>query len=64
MSEKHISNYPIVLDVSDIQEILGIGRRQAYDLIHSEQFHTVRVGRSIKISKHVFFEWLNGEKSA
>lgn len=52
--------YPEVLQVADIQRILGIGRRQAYELVNSGQFHVVRVGKSIRILKEVFFKWLNG----
>lgn len=54
------STYPEVLQVSDIQRILGIGRRQAYELANSGQFHVVRVGKSIRIFRDVFFKWLNG----
>lgn len=52
--------YPDVLNVDDVQQILGIGRRQAYDLVSSGQFHTVRVGKRIKIPKVVFMQWLYG----
>ncbi len=55
-----INDYPEVLSVKDIQEILGIGRRQAYELVNSGQFHAVRIGKSIKVSKNVFLNWLNG----
>ncbi|QDP39367.1 helix-turn-helix domain-containing protein [Radiobacillus deserti] len=64
MNNIDFSNYPLVLNVKDIQKIMSIGRRQAYELIHSEQFHTVRVGKSIKVAKQVFIDWLNGEKTA
>lgn len=53
--------YPDVLNVSDVQEILGIGRRQAYELVNSEAFHVVKIGKRIKIAKKVFLEWLQGE---
>jgi len=56
-------HYPEALDVTDIQEILGIGRRQAYELVNSGQFHVVRIGRRIKVSKNVFLHWLNGRES-
>ncbi|MGM0806472.1 MAG: helix-turn-helix domain-containing protein [Bacillota bacterium] len=56
-----MDEYPEVLNVNDLQEILGIGRRQAYELIASEQFHTVRIGKRIKILKSVFINWLHGE---
>ncbi|WP_375345356.1 helix-turn-helix domain-containing protein [Priestia megaterium] len=59
---KDLNDYPDVLNVDDIQRILGIGRRQAYELVASKQFHTVRVGKRIKILKAVFVHWLYGEK--
>lgn len=55
-----LDRYPTALDVSDIQAILGIGRRQAYELVNSGQFHIVRIGKRIKVSRDVFFNWLNG----
>jgi excisionase family DNA binding protein len=52
--------YPELLDVKDVQAILQIGRRQAYELVHSNVFYSVRVGRRIKISKQSFLKWFNG----
>lgn len=52
--------YPSVLDVSDIRKILGIGHVQAYQLVGSGQFHVVRIGKRIKVSKKVFCDWLEG----
>lgn len=49
-----------ILTPEDIQSILGIGRSKAYDLVNSGQFHTVRIGRLIKVSRQVFESWLNG----
>lgn len=49
-----------ILNVSEIQMILNIGRRQAYELVNSGQFHVVRVGKRIIVSKDVFFNWLVG----
>lgn len=37
--------------VDEIQSILSIGRNASYALIKSNQFHSVRVGGSIRISK-------------
>jgi len=50
---------PEVLQVSDIQVLLGIGRRQAYELVNSGQFRVIRIGKSIRISRDVFFKWMN-----
>jgi hypothetical protein len=52
--------YPSVLEAKHIQKILGIGERQTYELLNSNQFHTVRVGRMIKVSKDVFLRWMEG----
>ncbi|OOE14017.1 helix-turn-helix domain-containing protein [Fictibacillus arsenicus] len=57
---KDLEAYPEVLNVEDIQIILGIGRRQAYQLVSSQQFHSVRIGKRIKILKKVFVNWLYG----
>lgn len=56
--------YPEVLDVSDIQQLLKIGRRQAYELVNSGQFHVVKVGKRIKVSKKVFLQWLEGAQKS
>lgn len=56
----NLHNYPDVLSVKDIQDILGIGTSKAYALAKSDAFHTVRVGPLIKIPKQSFLNWLNG----
>ncbi|MCR8986034.1 helix-turn-helix domain-containing protein [Brevibacillus laterosporus] len=53
---------PNSLEVSQIQKILNCGRRQAYELINSGEFHVVRIGTRIKVSKRVFFEWYEGKE--
>ncbi|OME74373.1 hypothetical protein BSK65_01380 [Paenibacillus odorifer] len=57
---KNTSDYPSVLTAKEIQQILGIGERQTYELLNSGQFHIVRVGKMIKVSKDVFLKWLQG----
>ncbi|WP_445935892.1 helix-turn-helix domain-containing protein [Paenibacillus sp. FSL L8-0696] len=57
---KTTSDYPSVLTAKEIQQILGIGKRQTYELLNSGQFHIVRVGKMIKVSKDVFLKWLQG----
>lgn len=58
MQTINYNDYPEVLNVSDIQSILDIGRKQAYELVHSGKFHVVKIGNRIKISKKVFINWL------
>jgi len=56
-----LDHYPPVLDVVHLQQILNIGRRQAYELANSGNFHIIRVGKRIKILKNVFIDWLEGK---
>ncbi|WP_134686489.1 helix-turn-helix domain-containing protein [Brevibacillus migulae] len=64
LTQKKLKEYPSVLSVADIQTILGIGRRQAYELVNSGSFHVARVGRRIMVSKSVFLKWLKGANTA
>lgn len=59
-AHKEVNDLPPVLQVIDIQNYLGIGKKQAYELCNSGQFHIVRVGRLIKVSREVFINWLQG----
>ncbi|MCD7817658.1 MAG: helix-turn-helix domain-containing protein [Lachnospiraceae bacterium] len=45
--------------VDEIQDILGISRTSAYNLVKTEAFRSVRVGGHIRISKKSFDEWLD-----
>lgn len=55
---------PEALDPKHIQDILGIGRRQLYEMLGAEKppFHVVKVGRLYKVSKKTFFNWFDGEQ--
>ncbi len=45
--------------VSEIQDILGIGRNAAYNLVKKGVFSSVHIGGIIRISKRSFDEWLD-----
>ena len=50
--------------VAEIQDILGIGRNAAYDIVRKGYFSSVRIGGIIRISKRSFDAWLDGELNA
>lgn len=54
------NDLPAVLIIADIQQFLGIGRQQAYNLAQSGQFHVVKVGRLYRIDRDVFLAWFKG----
>lgn len=45
--------------ISEIAKILDISNKSAYSLIHEDFFRYVRIGRTIRISKKSFDQWLN-----
>ena len=47
--------------IGEIQEILGICKTTAYNLIKENQFRTVLIGGKYRISKKSFDAWLDGE---
>ena len=53
-----MNELPLVLEVSDIQRIMGISRATAYELVHKPDFPAFRSGRLIRISRESFFEWM------
>lgn len=46
--------------VAEIQSLLGISRRKAYELCNSGAFKVIHVGRVLRISKASFDYWLDG----
>lgn len=55
------ADYPMALETKHVKEIMGIGERQAYELMASGKFHVVRAGRMYKVANSVFFDWLEGK---
>jgi excisionase family DNA binding protein len=47
--------------VIEIMDFLSISRKKAYEICNSGVFKIVRVGRSIRISKSSFDEWLDNQ---
>lgn len=47
-----------VFTVAEIREILKISRAMSYELVKSEAFPIIRIGRTIRIPAKTFHEWL------
>ena len=50
------------ISLNELQEILGIGRTKAYDLVTSGDLPAVHIGRIIRISKQDLTVWLERQK--
>ena len=47
--------------VVEIMELLRISKSKAYELCKQNLFKTIKIGRSVRISKESFDEWLDGK---
>ena len=57
--EQIVPKYSVGKRTYSVDEILNIGRRKAYELCNSGECKIVRIGRTIRISKLSFDEWLD-----
>ena len=59
MSNEYAYGEKRTYTVSEIAEILGIGKSSAYNLVKENTFRTIRIGKTIRISRKSFDAWLN-----
>ena len=57
-SDSVFEEFPDVVTVPELQEMIGICRTKAYELISSGAIMSFRVGRSIRIPKKFIIEYL------
>ena len=58
---RKVEELPLVLTPMDIAAVLGISRNTAYELIHSEDFPILRVGKHYRVSRKRFLTWLESQ---
>ena len=54
-----LARYPMALKVSDVAEILNVGRSSVDELVHSNRIRYVRVGKLIRIPRDAVYEFLH-----
>ena len=59
MSYELFSDYPDILSVQQLMELLQIGKVLAYKLIESKKFKAVKIGREYKILKNSVIDFIN-----
>lgn len=52
----------LLLSVSEVQRVLGLGLNSTYNLIRSGQLKSIRVGKLIKVPRPALEEYLNSYK--
>ena len=57
------TNYPIMISVAQVAEILQMGKWTAYNLVHREDFPAIRIGKhKIRINKEDLKKWIENQK--
>lgn len=64
LNVKDYSELPLNLTVDQVAGVLGIGRVQAYNLVHTEGFPMLRNGRRIIVPKQHFLNWMDKQVTA
>lgn len=59
-TENTFRNYPDIISVKQMQEMLHIGRNTAYRLLEEKSIDSIRIGRTHKIPKVSVIAYLNG----
>ena len=54
-----LTNYPPVLSVKQVAEILAVSQNTAYEIVRSKQIHSIRVGRSYRIPLDAVIKYLD-----
>lgn len=59
MSNAGASEEKRTYTVSEIAKILDIGKSSAYNLVKCNVFRSIKIGKSMRISKESFDAWLS-----
>lgn len=54
-----LDEMPLIMTVTDVGRIMGISKVKAYELVKTDGFPIIKVGRRITIPKPAFERWLN-----
>ena len=55
-------NYPDIVTVKQLREMLGVSRHLAYNLIDNGELQAVKIGTSLKIPKISVINYVLGEE--
>ena len=57
------NNYPDVLTVKQLCEMLNIGKNTAYELLRSGTIKSIAIGRQIRVPKNNVIAFVNKDKN-
>lgn len=63
VSPRNWHEFPIMLSVAQVAEILQMGKWTAYNLVHREDFPAIRIGQhKIRVNKEALKNWIENQK--
>ena len=56
---KSYDELPLFLNAQTVANLLGVSTTTAYEVMHRENFPSIRVGSRLVVPKEKFMEWAN-----
>ena len=56
---KSYQDLPLTLTAPEVGEVLGISRAAAYELVRSEGFPRMKIGKRILVPRDKFLAWID-----
>ncbi|WP_246117143.1 helix-turn-helix domain-containing protein [Shouchella miscanthi] len=60
--KKQIEDYPLLLNMKNVAEIMGFSERFTYDFVERDGFPLIRAGRTKRVFRDDMINWLNNQK--
>ena len=54
-----LKTLPLVLNATQVSEVLGISRAGAYNLMHREDFPTLLIGKRMLVPRDKLLAWID-----
>ena len=64
MTYTSLEQLPLALSAEDVAQVLGISRANAYTLMHSKRFPTIKIGKRMTVPKDKLIEWIDKQMTA
>ena len=64
MTYTSLEQLPLALSAEDVAQVLGISRANAYTLMHSKGFPTIKIGKRMPVPKDKLIEWIDKQMTA
>jgi excisionase family DNA binding protein len=56
------TKYSEWLSLKDVQQLVGIGRTKAYELVVTGELPAIKIGRCIRVNRGELDEWLHRQR--